>query len=217
MIKTQVSTPPNLLPNEVDHIDPVQGYLVSGLSVPLNLTDSQRSINSRKSNRFLPWRWSIDEIGGIPVEEGDFCQFLDLETGEWVLESFLGSWWFEQTRSLCGASKSGKDRLRTRTAIFDKTDPRNIEGNYRGGKKGGLKGGQTTLKRGVGIFDQTNPNNTEGKSKGGKKGIRTLFVSMIDGYISNSQNVSRVMRLRGHNPSSRVRLDSIPLSSLIWT
>jgi hypothetical protein len=31
----------------------------------------------------------------------------DPETNEWVLEEFLGEWWFEKTKKLCGQSVSG--------------------------------------------------------------------------------------------------------------
>ena len=202
---------------EIDHIDPTLGFHVSGLSVPQNLVEREGNFNSKKSNRFLPWRDSLDELGGIPVNPGDLCLFLDPDSNEWVLEEFLGDWWFEKTRSLCGSSLSGTERLRTRTGIFDKTDPRNIEGNFRGGKKGGLRGGKTTKERGVGIFDDSDPRVSRGRSEGGRKGIRRLYVSLIDGYISNSQNVSRTMRLRGQDPVLRAPLDSVPPSALIWT
>ena len=202
---------------EIDHIDPTRGFHVSGLSVPQNLVEREGNFNSKKSNRFLPWRDSLDELGGIPVNPGDLCLFLDPDSNEWVLEEFLGDWWFEKTRSLCGSSLSGTERLRTRTGIFDKTDPRNIEGNFRGGKKGGLRGGKTTKERGVGIFDDSDPRVSRGRSEGGRKGIRRLYVSLIDGYISNSQNVSRTMRLRGQDPVLRAPLDSVPPSALIWT
>ena len=202
---------------DIDHIDPTSGHLVSGLSVPNNLRERDKRLNIQKSNRFLPWRYSSYEMGCIPVDPGDLCLFLDPDSNKWVLEEFLGDWWFEKTRSLCGSSLSGTDRLRTRTGIFDKTDPRNIEGNSRGGKVGGLKGGKTTKEKGVGIFNGSDPRVSRGRSEGGRKGIRRLYVSLIDGYISNSQNVSRTMRLRGQDPVLRAPLDSVPPSALIWT
>jgi hypothetical protein len=92
---------------EIDHIDPrwVEGrdyQLVCGLDVKLNYREDSNSNNSKKSNRFLPWRVADSEIGLVPSEPGDLCLFLDPTTNQWVLEEFLGSWWFESTRSLCG-------------------------------------------------------------------------------------------------------------------
>ncbi len=96
-----------------DHIDPrwEEGrdyQLVCGLNNPTNLCKRDPDFNVSKNNRFLPWRVAENELGCIPVEQGDLCQFLDLKTEEWVLEEFLGDWWFAQTRTLCGTYLGGK-------------------------------------------------------------------------------------------------------------
>jgi hypothetical protein len=98
-----------------DHIDPDYPkscdrpyQMVCGFTNPINLIERDRSLNSSKSNRFLPWRVAHDEVGSVPVNPGDLCQFLNCETGEWVLEEFMGEWWFAQTRTLCGESQSGR-------------------------------------------------------------------------------------------------------------
>ena len=97
-----------------DHIDPdyPEGsdrpyQLVCGLTNPFNLIIRDQSTNSSKSNRFLPWRVAQDEIGSVPVNFGDLCQFLNRSTGEWVLEEFMGDWYREQTRDLCGNHVAG--------------------------------------------------------------------------------------------------------------
>ena len=96
---------------EIDHIDPrwKEGrdyQLVCGFErCHMNLCERDKIDNVRKSNRFLPWRVCVDEIGGIPIEPGDLCLFLDPDTGEWVLEEFLGSWWFEKTKKFAGNSQ----------------------------------------------------------------------------------------------------------------
>jgi len=122
----------------VDHIDPdyPEGcdrpyQVVCGLTNSFNLIERDRSLNSSKSNRFLPWRVAHDEVGSVPVNPGDLCQFLNRETGEWVLEEFMGNWWFEQTRDLCGQSVSGQ-----KNKIHLTTDP---EIKRRGAVKAGLK------------------------------------------------------------------------------
>ena len=98
--------------HENDHIDPLwkegRDYqLVCGLDVPGNKKIRTTSENARKINRFLPWKVSSDELGTIPVNSGDLCLFLDPETLEWVLEEFLGEWWYKKTRKLCGCSVAG--------------------------------------------------------------------------------------------------------------
>ena len=99
--------------NEVDHIDPrweeSRDYqLICGLDDPANYCERDQLSNVRKSNRFLPWRVAKDEVGQTPVEPGDLCLFLDPETEEWKLEEFLGEWWFEKTKPLCGNFRGGK-------------------------------------------------------------------------------------------------------------
>jgi len=87
---------------DIDHIDPVwkenrDRQLVCGLSNSVNLLERDRYENIKKSNGFLPWRTAPDEIGCVPTEVGDLCQFLDPESNEWVLQEFLSDWWFEKT------------------------------------------------------------------------------------------------------------------------
>lgn len=97
-----------------DHIDPKwkegRDYqLVCGLNCGDNFCVRDVSLNVQKSNYFLPWRVSQNELGGIPFFEGDLCQFLDPDTNEWVLEEFLGSWWFEKSARF-GCRKNSKNR-----------------------------------------------------------------------------------------------------------
>ena len=102
---------------EVDHIDPrwKEGrdyQLICGFEKdPKNLREIDYSSNRSKSNRFLPWRWSREELGVIPEEPGDLALFLDPKTNEWVLEEFLGEWWFKKTRYLHGSSVAVLNRI----------------------------------------------------------------------------------------------------------
>lgn len=88
---------------DVDHIDPTWAegrdyQIVCGFNVESNWCVRESRFNVQKQNRFIPWRWCADEIGVIPVHKGDLCFFLDHNTHEWVLEEFLGEWWWEQSR-----------------------------------------------------------------------------------------------------------------------
>ena len=94
---------------DMDHIDPKWSegrdyQIVCGLDVVFNMNERDSSLNQSKSNRFLPWRNSADELGGDPVEQGDLCLFLDPVTSKWVLEEFLGEWWFEKSKGTCGCA-----------------------------------------------------------------------------------------------------------------
>lgn len=93
----------------IDHIDPswAEGrdyMLVCGLDVVYNMCERDPYLNRSKSNRFLPWRNSHDEIGTDPVEQGDLCLFLDPDTNEWVLEEFMGTWWVEKSGRYAGCN-----------------------------------------------------------------------------------------------------------------
>ena len=117
-----------------DHIDPdyPEGadrpyQLVCGLTNPFNLIERDNSTNASKSNRFLPWRTAKDEIGSVPVNPGDLCQFLNRETGEWVLEEFMGEWYREQTRKLCGASVSGRSHSKEHFQEMSLKQPREVK------------------------------------------------------------------------------------------
>jgi hypothetical protein len=76
--------------------------LICGWDDPVNFCEREEEVNQRKSNRFLPWRVAEGELGSVPVNPGDFCQFLDPDTNEWVLEEFMGNWWYEKTWKTCG-------------------------------------------------------------------------------------------------------------------
>ncbi len=99
----QTTTLKQMSKTDIDHIDPKwetgRDYqLVCGLNDLHNYCERDPSLNNTKSNCFLPWRWCRDEIGEVPIEQGDLCLFLDPDTNEWVLEEFLGKWWFEKSK-----------------------------------------------------------------------------------------------------------------------
>lgn len=88
---------------DIDHIDPKGGdekpwRIVCGFDKDPNLAERDASLNRQKGTRFLPWRMNKDDWGEVPIEQGDWCLFLDPDTNEWVLEDFLGEWWFEKSK-----------------------------------------------------------------------------------------------------------------------
>ncbi len=119
---------------EIDHIDPrwEEGrdyQLICGWNDPINFCERDEKINQRKSNRFLPWRVAKGELGSVPVNPGDFCQFLDPDTNEWVLEEFMGDWWYEKTWRNCGPCLGFKAALNNDPEIRKKTFKQILESN----------------------------------------------------------------------------------------
>ena len=226
-----------------DHIDPdyPEGcdrpyQMVCGLTNSFNLVERDHSANSSKSNRFLPWRVAKDEIGQVPVEFGDLCQFLDRETGEWVLEEFMGEWFKEQTRELCGEHFAG---CRTRD---EKTGLHSPGIASKGGQIGGTypwwhnpKTGETIRsleKPGLGWINKRpidwSPNKNltpeeirkkcqaananirpESLSKGGVNAGKKRYLCLVSGFISNAPTVAHVQKRKGIDKSFRVSLDLV--------
>jgi hypothetical protein len=119
---------------DYDHIDPRYEenrpyQLVCGFHDTCNREWIDPFDNKAKSNRFLPWRVSTDSVGSVPCTRGDLCLFLDPDSGNWVLEEFLGDWWFLKTKPRCGPSAGGSLHIESGHA-------------YRLQELGRVKGGQ---------------------------------------------------------------------------
>ena len=139
---------------EWDHIDPrwdeSRDYqLTCGLENYHNFTERERNLNTQKSNRFLPWRVADGEIGQVPINPGDLCQFLDRATGEWVLEEFMGEWWFEQTKHLTGNYKGAIMQVKQQVGMHS---PSYAEARKENSRRNGIANRDN--KRG--IFDPNN-------------------------------------------------------------
>ena len=78
----------------IEHIDPRKGVLVTGLRNEFNEIIADNSYNSRKNNRFVPYR--VCDYPA-PVTFGDIGEFL-IGAG-WVVCEFGGElWWAESNR-----------------------------------------------------------------------------------------------------------------------
>jgi len=223
-----------------DHIDPdyPEGcdrpyQMVCGFTNPLNLIERNRSLNSSKSNRFLPWRVAKNELGSVPVNPGDLCQFLNRATGEWVLEEFMGDWWFEQTRDLCGEHIAGSTTRDQKKGVH--APGMASQGGSIGGKcpwwtnlfTGEVKrawespGPDWVNKRE--IYWSPNKNKTdqeildhcrqmnkliskESLTKGGSITGNSKWMCLETGYITNAPALATYHRNRGIDKSQRVKL-----------
>jgi hypothetical protein len=189
----------------VDHIDPrwEEGrdyQLVCGLDNDLNFCERDPEFNISKNNRFLPWRLAEGEIGSAPVNQGDLCQFLDLETGDWVLEEFLGPWWFDKTKKLCGASRGGLTTTKTQLAEM--------------GRKSALK----QIENKIGIYGWSDDQKRQRNIRAAKAQSRELkqkaaaaqhaqkWQCTVTGYISTAAGLSHYQRHKGINTSNRIRV-----------
>ena len=86
----------------LDHIDPRNGKLVSGLDVPENLIALGHIPNSVKGNRFVPYRV---EAFAAPRALGDMCEFLI--NGEWLVCEFGGKTWRKESNRIGNHSVDG--------------------------------------------------------------------------------------------------------------
>jgi hypothetical protein len=189
----------------IDHIDPKweegRDYqLVCGLDVTLNFCERDPNFNVSKNNRFLPWRVAQKEIGSVPVNEGDLCQFLDLATGEWVLEEFLGSWWFEQTKKLCGAYM-GSQALSTAQRA-----------------EAGKRGAAAQFEQKIGIYgwskEQIRQRNIRAnalqsrdvKVLGGINANKQKWKCTVTGYVSTAAGLSHYQRHKGIDTINRTKV-----------
>jgi len=211
-----------------DHIDPDYPescdrpyQMVCGFTNPFNLIERDRSLNSSKSNRFLSWRVAQDEIGSVPVNPGDLCQFLNRETGEWVLEEFMGRWWFEQTRDLCGAYVSGHlngaSTYANKTGMWGLPLERRKEILRRGGLTTGRRNAQTGRMREVQKLRPRENLVAQGKKIGlkaketgqileaQKKANKTKFICLVTGKITTSGPLAQWQKKRGIDTSLKLK------------
>jgi hypothetical protein len=89
-------------PGSDDHIDPRNGVLVCGGDGDDNMFPISHSLNSAKSNRFVPYR-----IHTLPAPRkfGDLCEFLI--NSEWVKCEFGGKMWWEESNRIGNGSVDG--------------------------------------------------------------------------------------------------------------
>jgi hypothetical protein len=223
---------------DIDHIDPKwkegrEYQLICGLNVDMNLLKRDVSLNCSKNNRFLPWRTVRGELGSPPVHKGDFCQFLDPDSGDWVLEEFLGIWWFEKTRKVCGQHQAG-------SLTRDEGTGLHAPGvNSRAGSIGGKcpwwtnrisgevvrswespgpdwenrrvitwdthknKSSEEILEHAKYMNSQIRP---ESLSKGGKSTGNSKWMCLETGHITNAPALARYHKRMGIDKSRRVKL-----------
>jgi hypothetical protein len=188
----------------IDHIDPhwEEGrdyQLVCGFDIDSNFCERDPAINIFKNNKFLPWHVALDEIGSVPVNKGDLCQFLDSVTGEWVLEEFMGDWWFAQTHTLCGAYLGGKSISREQHQAM------------------GRKGSQVQIENKIGIYGWTDEQkrqrnirankaqSSEHRRKAAYAQNAQKWQCTVTNYVSTAAGLTHYQRHRGIDTSNRIK------------
>jgi len=100
----------------LEHIDPQNSALVSGLRVDLNEILAEPSYNYSKGSLFVPYR--VCDYPA-PVHPGDTAEFLI--KGEWVITEFYGEWWRLEAidAQLTHSSRGGVHRANWEQRIKD--------------------------------------------------------------------------------------------------
>lgn len=210
-------------PYEIDHIDPKweegRDYqLVCGLDCPANFREEERRENTRKSNRFLPWRWVRDDFGSVPSEPGDWAYFL--VEGEWVLMEFLSPEWYEATKYTFGGGRVGGSRtgyhhtVETKEKIRQSNTGKHHSQETRDKLAAINTGKQHTdetrdkLKE-IGKEVAARPGVKEAQTKGAKTQHAQRWRCLVTNYISSPCGLSRYQGVRGIDTSLRVRVDNL--------
>lgn len=136
----------------LEHIDPRNGNLVSGLENSFNERVVDYRYNCRKTNRFVPYR-----VCDYPAPEffGDIGEFLI--GGDWVVCEFGGKEWWEESNKIGCSQTSPKpnrksnfvdyhERRKKDPILQEKHQSLVTKNGYLHGPKGGKKGGAITGK-----------------------------------------------------------------------
>ena len=208
----------------LDHIDPLwdegRDYqLVCGLDCARNWRELTYSENSKKGNRFLPWRYCEEEVGVKPVETGDLCQFLNPETEEWELMEFEGSRWLDLSRPFSNHYQAGKrtggEHAANGTGFCNAAARANAHKAQK--EKGtGFHDPEVQRSGGLASFQQKKGLHAPGVStfetcqKGGLKGGKTTssqkWMCLKTGHVTNSGALTSWQRHRGIDTSLRKRI-----------
>jgi hypothetical protein len=202
---------------DVDHLDPrwKEGrdyQLVCGLDCIRNLEERETSLNIAKSNRFLPWRWSREEIGVVPQEPGDLCLFLDPHTNEWVLEEYLGEWWFNQT--IAGGSRALQHWARNNPELWletlrkrsKKASERSVQSRKQNSEEWRRNASKAAKKRAT-AHRQKDPKKFNEHLEKMWQANKVKYQCTVTGHIAPAGWLTRYQKARGIDPSNRRRVD----------
>jgi hypothetical protein len=215
---------------DIDHIDPLwkegRDYqLVCGCECPENLIERESRFNTAKTNRFLPWRVASDEIGTIPVNQGDLCLFLvgaDIEQdipGQWVLMEFLSEEWFAATKHTAGGCraldqwrKDNPDAVGAKIGNWQRNNrgvTTRLQWDYYRQNPDKLEERNNKIGEGVRRHRREHPELLLQASAKIRKAKARRFKCLITGYVGNASAVSQYQKARGidyKNPANRIRL-----------
>ncbi len=195
-------------PIETDHIDPrwEEGrdyQLICGRDCLENFNELDSSVNQKKSNCFLPWRWVSDEVGVVPKEPGDLALFLvgaDIDTntpGEWVLMEFLGEDWYFHAKTTSSRShrEVNVDSMQKGQTQSRESNPEMWEAIY-----------ETWLNAGRQWAEENPEEALEKRRVGAQKQHAQKWICTVTGKISSPCGLSSWQRARGIDTSCREKL-----------
>ena len=202
----------------LEHIDPRNHSLICGFYgnalAMNNEIMADHSYNSRKTNRFVPYR--VCDYSA-PITFGDMGEFLIGE--EWKICEFGGMEWMEESRKIgfsstatnCGKEKGGKNRSRSidikrGQAFLEKQigifDPLKIESVMRGCRKGG----ETQGKNNVASGHLKSICTTEVQRRGANAQHSQRWMCLETKKISTPCGLTHWQKARGIDTKLRVKL-----------
>lgn len=173
----------HLMKLTLEHIDPRKGVLVCGLCNEFNEIFADLSYNSRKTNRFVPYRVCNYPA---PITFGDIGEFLI--QNEWTVCEFGGTeWWSESNQIGNSTTWRGKTNCSEEVIEMRKRFGRQMS-DYPQSLEARTKNGY--------VYGRENA----------KKVNAQVWMSTADGYISNPGAVAIHNKHRGFDKSARVKL-----------
>lgn len=167
-----------------------------GLTNKLNEVIADFSYNSRKGDRFVPYR--VCDYPP-PVTFGDVGEFLI--RGGWIVCEFGGPEWWEESTPGCTQSTNGKKSCTPNMELMQ-SHPNTKRARQECIKKLREEYGEQSLKA-----MQSHPNTLSNRSEQAHQLNKTKWRCTVTGHVSSAGSLSNYQKRRGINTKNRIRVN----------